>query len=250
MLGVMPRSNVLVRGAFVLMCALAVLACSSAAPPTPAPATARPAPTPAKSVDLSAQYAKAMIAAFAADPLVLHVVQTVKATAASDSESKKTDATMTLDLSDRDLNMHLESTVAKKTTTVDLVVVGRGVYARVGKDHWTQGSRSNFEQSISDIVRALQPIRNPAYLGYVGVETIDKRKLVHLTAVQTVPYISADGQRGTYDSFDIWIEDDGTPVLAKGKISMIGAYGIEISGTSELSFSKFGGPIEIVAPKT
>jgi len=34
-------------------------------------------------VDLSAKYANAMIAAFAAEPLILHVVQTVKATAAS-----------------------------------------------------------------------------------------------------------------------------------------------------------------------
>ena len=30
---------------------------------------------------------------------------------------------------------------------------------------------------------------------------------------------------------------------------MVGAYGMEIKGTSELRFSKFGGPIEIVAPK-
>lgn len=249
MLGSMPRSNVLVRGAFVLTCALAVLACSGAAPPTPAPATARPTPTPAPSVDLSAKYAKAMIAAFAADPLVLHVVQTVNATAAYEAESKKIDATMTLDLSDRDLNMHLETTAAKKTTKMDLVVLGRSVYARIGSDRWTQGTRSNFEQSIADIAKALQPIKNPTYLGYVGVETIDKRQLVHLTAVKPFPYVSADGQRGTYDSFDIWIEEDGTPVRAKGKISVVGAYGIEIKGTSELTFSKFGGPIEIVAPK-
>ena len=249
MLAPMPRSNVLVRGAFVLTCALAVLACTGAAPPTPVPATARPAPTPAPSVDLSAKYAKAMMAAFEADPLVLHVVQTVKATAAYEAESEKVDSTMTLDLSDRDLNMHLETTAAKKTTKADLIVVGTAVYARVGKDHWSQGARSNFEQSIADIAEALQPVRKSTYLGYVGVEPIDKRQLVHLTAVKAFPYIAADGQRGTYDSFDIWVEEDGTPVLARGKISMVGAYGMEIKGTSELRFSKFGGPIEIVGAK-
>jgi hypothetical protein len=201
-------------------------------------------------VDLSAKYANAMIAAFAVEPLILHVEQTVKATAALDAQSKKIDATMTLDLSDRDLSMHLETTAEKKTTKLDIVVVGTAAYARVGSAHWTQGSRSNFEQSIADIATALQPIKNPASLRYVGVETIDKRKLVHLTAAKTFPYISADGQRGTYDSFDIWVEEDGTPVLARGKISMVGAYGMEIKGTSELRFSKFGGPIEIVAPKT
>jgi hypothetical protein len=250
MLAPMPRSNVFVRVAFVSAFALAVLGCSGAAPPTPAPATPTPAPTPAPSVDLSAKYANAMIAAFAADPLVLHVEQSVKATASYDAESKKIDATMTLDLSDRDLKMHLETTAAKKTTKMDMIVVGTSVYARVGGAHWQLGTRSNYEQSLSDITRALQPVRNPAILGYVGVETVDKQKLVHLTAAKAFPYISADGQRGTYDSFDIWVKDDGTPVLAKGKISMVGAYGVEIKGTSELHFSKFGGSIEIVAPKT
>lgn len=250
MLARMSRSNVLVRGTLALACALAVVACSGSAPPTPAPATAPPAPTPAPSVDLSAKYANAMIAAFAAEPLILHVVQTVKTTAALDAQSKKIDSTLTMDLSDRDVSMHLETTSEKKTTKLDMVVVGMAVYARIGSDHWTQGSRSNFEQSLADIPRALQPIKNPASLSYVGVETIDKRKLVHLTAAKTFPYISADGQRGTYDAFDIWVEEDGTPVLARGKISMVGAYGTEIKGTSELRFSKFGGPIEIVAPKT
>ena len=249
MLARMSRSNVLVRGALALACALAVVACSGSAPPTPAPATPGPTPTPAPSVDLSAKYANAMIAAFAAEPLILHVVQTVKATAALDAQSTKVDSTMTLDLSDRDLSMHLETTAEKKTTKLDMVVVGRAVYARVGKDHWTQGVRSNFEQSISDIARALQPIRNPALLAYVGVETIDKQKLVHLKATKTFQYISPDGQNGSYDSFDIWVEEDGTPVLARGKISLVGAYGMEIKGTSELRFSKFGGPIEIVEPK-
>ena len=97
MLGQMSRSNVLVRGALVLSCAFAAVACSGAALVTPAPATAQPTPTPAPSVDLSAKYANAMIAAFAAEPLVLHVVQTVKATAALDAQSQKIDATMTLD---------------------------------------------------------------------------------------------------------------------------------------------------------
>jgi hypothetical protein len=174
----------------------------------------------------------------------------VKATAAYDAESKKIDSTMSLDLSDHDLNMHLETTAEKKTTKVDMVVVGTSVYARVGGGHWTQGTRSNYEQSIADIARALQPIKNPALLAYVGVETVDKQKLVHLKAAKTFQYISPDGQNGSYDSFDIWVKEDGTPVLAKGKISVVGAYGIEIKGTSELRFSKFGGPLEIVAPKT
>ena len=58
------------------------------------------------------------------------------------------------------------------------------------------------------------------------------------------------GQTGTYDTFDIWVEEDGTPVLANGQVSAIGPYGVEIKGTNEFRFSKFGGPIAIAAPKT
>ena len=57
------------------------------------------------------------------------------------------------------------------------------------------------------------------------------------------------GQTGTFDTFDIWIEEDGTPVLASGKVSAIGPYGVDIKGTSEFRFSKFGGPLAIAAPK-
>ena len=249
MLAAMPRSSVLGHGALVVTLAVTVLACTGAAPPTPAPATARPTPTPAPSVDLGALYANAMIAAFASDPLVLHVVQTAKMTATGDTDSVKMSASMTLDLSDRDMDVHMETKAAGKTTEMDLVVVGTSVYARAGSDGWAKAPRSSYEQSISDIIRALQPIRNPAHLGYVGVETIDKQELRHLTAVKKFPYVMGNGQTGTYETFDIWVEADGTPVLATGKISAIGAYGIEITGTSELRFSKFGGPIKIAAPK-
>jgi hypothetical protein len=201
-------------------------------------------------VDLGAKYAKAMMAAFATDPLVLHVVQTANMTATGDKESVKIADSVTMDLSDRDMDIHMVTKAAGKTTKEDLVVVGTNVYARAGSDRWIQQPRSGWEQTISDVIRSLNPIRDPSHLGYVGVETIDKQKLQHLKAVRKFPYILGDGQTGTWESFDIWVQEDGTPVLAKGRISAIGAYGIEIKGTSEMRFSKFGGTIEIAAPKT
>jgi hypothetical protein len=249
MLARMRRSDSLRHCAFVATFALALVACTGAAPPTPTPvATVRPSPTPAKSPDLGVKYATAMIAAFERDPLVLHVVQTSKMTAADGRDSVKVTASVDLDVSDRDLKAHMVTKTGGKTVKLDLIVVGTTVYARAGSGRWAEGSRSSYEHSISDIFRGLQPIRNPAHLGYVGIETIDKHKLHHLKAVKKFPYV-LNGQSGTYTSFDIWVEEDGTPVLAKGKVSTIGAYGIEIKGTSELRFSKFGGKIKITAPK-
>jgi hypothetical protein len=200
-------------------------------------------------VDPEAKYAVAMIAMFASDPLVLHAVETVKVTASSDTDSVKMTASSTMDLSGDDMKMHSVAKLAGKTTKLDVVVVGRSVYSRVGSAPWSKEPRSGWQQTLDDLVRDLNPARNPSQLRYVGVETIDKQKLRHLTAVQKFPYVMADGQRGTYEKFDVWVKEDGTPVLAKGKISVIGAYGIEVKGTSELRFSKFGGTIKITAPK-
>lgn len=251
MLGRMPRPQAFVRGALVVITALALVACSGPAGPTPPPnPILRPGPTPARSIDPEAKYADAMIAKFASDPLVLHAVETVKMTAASDTDSVKMTASSTLDLSGEDMKMHSAAKVAGKTTKLDLVVVGRSVYARVGSAPWRKEPRSSWQQTLDDMVRDLNPARKSSQLRYVGVETIDKQKLHHLTAVQKFPYVMADGQRGTYEKFDVWVKEDGTPVLAKGKISLIGAYGIEVKGTTELRFSKFGGTIKITAPKT
>ena len=156
-------------------------------------------------------------------------------------------ATFTVDVSDGDMNLHMTDKTNGKTSKVDLIAVGTSVYARERQCKWRKQPRSDCEP---DTVGRRQgpPVRSgirrtsPTSASRPSTSS----KLVHLTAPKTFPYISADGQRGTYDSFDIWVEEDGTPVLAKGKISMVGAYGMEIKGTSELRFSKFGGPIEIV----
>jgi len=244
------RSPSVRHGAIAVTLSLVVLACSGGAPSPAVVATPPPTPTPAPSVDVGAVYAKSVVAAFASDPLVMHVEQTAKLTVKDGKKSVKENVSTTLDLSDRDLSAQFETTTGGKTTTdLDIVVVGKSVYAREGKERWVSGPRSSAEQNIADVIRAIPAIRDPSHLRYVGVETIDKRKLQRLTATRKLSYVMSIGQMGTFDTFDIWIEEDGTPVLAKGTVSAIGPYGVEITGTNELRFTKFGGPIKIVAPK-
>ena len=71
---------------------------------------------------------------------------------------------MTLDLSDRDLSAHFETKEKGKTTNLDLIVVGKTVYARDGGKKWASGPRSSAEQNIADVIRALPSIREPAHL--------------------------------------------------------------------------------------
>lgn len=248
MLARMPPSNALVRGAFVVTVALALVACGAAAPPTPAPAYVWPTSTPMRSAAVGAEYAEALVAAFSGDRLAMHLDETVKLKGLYELDGANVTTTVALDISGRDIKAHMVTKLAGKTTKVDLVVVGKTVYARVPGDPWRKVRRSDYEQDISDAVRSLQLVRNPAYLSYVGVETIDKHKLHHLMANRKFPYLNGTVS-GTYDKFDVWVKEDGTPVLVKGRISAVGAYGYEVSGTTEMRFSGFGGPIKIVAPK-
>jgi hypothetical protein len=249
----MPRLKTLVHGALVLSIAFTVVACAgrSLLPP---PDVRYPAPAPVRSVGPGDHYVDALVAKLATDPLVLHSDQTTTGTASYDSQTENLSAelnsTVTMDLSDRDYNMHMVSkTPAGKTVKSDLVVVGKYVYARLDKGKWIKSSRVEYERSRTDVALAYRLVRSPAYLRYVGLETVDKRKLHHITAIRDLPYISMTGMSGTYTLLDFWVEEDGTPVLIKGTFTTVVDYGIEITGTSEVRFSKFGGPIKIVAPK-
>ena len=109
---------------------------------------------------------------------------------------------MTLDLSDRDLSARFETKEKGKTTNLDLVVVGKTVYARDGgKKMGQQGRGRAPEQNIADVIRALPSIREPAHLAYVGLQTVGDVKLHHLTAVRKFSYQMSIGQTASYDTF-------------------------------------------------
>ena len=247
MLPTMRRSFPVRHGIVVVTLSLAVLACSGAAP-TPAPATAAPAPTPAPSIDLGPQYIRGAVAAFATDPLVLHGVVSENLVITAGKDSAKLDKSMTVDLSGRDMNAHLTSKSKGKTTTVDLVMVDLSAYVRVGKDKFKTSTRAAYTEAYMDIVQSLRLVRHPSYLSYVGAETIDAVQLQHLVAIRDVPYFTDTGDAATVKKLDLWVDQNGTPVLAKLKYSMVGPHGSEVEGTKEVRFSKFDGPITIAAP--
>ncbi len=110
------------------------------------------------------------------------------------------------------------------------------------------GPAQRYEKSVSDLIKAFRLVDDPTAFHYVGLETIDKRSLYHLAASRPIPYIASNGANGNYTTFDVWIAEDGTPVLVKaGYSARLGA--TTIKGTTEYDFAKFGGPIKIVAPK-
>ena len=105
------------------------------------------------------------------------------------------------------------------------------------------------EAEVAGLVQNMRLVTDPLDLRYVGAEEVDGRELHHLTASRAIPYAPGAGGSGNYDVFDIWIEEDGTPVLAKTAFSARDPTGVEVTGTTNFEFSNVGGPIEIVAPE-
>ncbi len=244
------------RAALVAMMATTVLGCDLVKPsPSASLAAAAPssAPSPTNAISsaelVGHHYVLAVVDAFRTDPLALHVYQTGQVTTTQGKTSVKATVTMTLDLSGRNLRSHMTIASGGKTTKADLVVVGKSAYARSGSGKWKKAPRNGYEKSVSDIIKAMRLVDDPTALRYVALETIDRRALYHLTANRPIPYVASNGATGQYDTFDVWIAEDGTPVLVKTRYSAkLGT--ITVKGTTEYSFAKFGGPITIAAPKT
>ena len=212
----------------------------SVAPPSEAPPTEEPPPA-----DAGGPYAEALVAALAADPLVMHLEQVATAsTPAGDVE-----ATLSGDFSGNDLDITMH--IASGTTAVDMgmVVAGETAYVRQGEGEWASVPKTAAEAELAGLVQNMRLVTDPLDLRYVGVEEVDGRDLHHLTASRTIPYAPAAGGSGQYDVFDIWVEEDGTPVLAMTAFSATDPNGVAVNGTTNFEFSNVGGPIEIVAPE-
>ena len=212
----------------------------SEAPPTEAPPTEAPPPA-----DAGGPYAEALVAALAADPLVMHLEQVATAT----TPTGDVEATMSSDFSGDDLDVALELTSAGQTVHMDMVVLGETAYVRQGDADWVSVPKQAAEAQLAGLVQNMRLVTDPLDLRHVGVEEVDGRDLHHLTASRTIPYAPAAGGSGQYDVFDIWVEEDGTPVLAKTAFSATDPNGVAVSGTTNFEFSNVGGPIEIVAPE-
>ena len=215
------------------------------APPSVAPSGAAVTEEPPPA-DAGGPYAEALVAKLAADPLVLHLEQVANAT----TPAGEVEATLSADFSGNDLDLTMQLTTAGGGVDMDMVIVDETAYVRQrGDADWTSVPRDVAEAEIAGLVQNMRLVSDPLDLAYVGPEVVDGRELHHLTASRAIPYAPGAGGTGQYDVFDIWIEEDGTPVLAKTAFSATDPTGVEVSGTTNFEFSNLGEPIEIVAPE-
>jgi hypothetical protein len=211
------------------------------APPSEAAPTVEPPPA-----DAGGPYAEALVAALAADPLHMHLEQVATAT----TPVGQVEAVLSGDFSGDDLDLTMQLTTAGEGVDMDMVVVGDTAYVRQsGDEDWTSVPRDVAEAEVAGLVQNMRIVTDPLDLRYVGPEDVAGRELHHLTASRAIPYAPAAGGSGQYDVFDIWIEEDGTPVIAKTAFSARDPTGVAVTGTTNFEFSNFGEPIEIVAPE-
>jgi hypothetical protein len=206
------------------------------------------AATPAASLS-GEVIAQAVVTAFASDPYVTHLEQVVEATSKVGTATVTVDLTLSGDFSGDDVAVHMAGSSGGDSFELDLVVVGDTSYVRQGGGDWSAAPLSALGSTAGDLIKGARLVDDPANLAYVGPETVDGRELHHLKAVGTIPYAPATGGTGAYDTFDIWVEADGTPVSVTATFAATDPSGNEASGTIEYTFSEFGGPIEVVAPE-
>lgn len=215
--------------------------------PTPEPTVApTETPTPAPSIDGEGggELAEAVVSALQSDPLITQVDQTGSVTAGGSTF----DVVGVYLIDGEDMSLHIEISGAGVSQASDIIVVGDTAYARTGTDPFEEAPRTVVAASLAAALVAVRLVDDPSLLRHVGTETIDGRELQHLTAAGTIPYAPASGGEGRYDVFDMYVEDDGTPVLVRTAYSATDAAGNEATGETDFAYSSFGGPIEIAIP--
>lgn len=215
---------------------LLLVACGSSTPSATAGGSATGGPL-----------AEALVRKMATDPLVVHVEQTATANGVVAGATRSLTGTISGDISGKDVALHLTAAGNGQSVDQEIVVVGDTAYTRRNGGAWSSGPSSATAASIDGLIKAIRLIDDPAKLRDVGVETVDGVQLHHLVGAG-IPYQPASGGTGHYDAFDIWVTDDGTPVKAKTTFSATDASGNATTGTTDLAYSKFGGPLPIVAP--
>ena len=214
-------------------------------PPTEEAPPSSAAPSPV--ADAGGPYAEALVAALAAEDLVTHIEQsaTVTTSVAPDTEIM---AELVGDISGEDLAMLIELTAPGVNQTTELVVVGDTAYTRLAGEEWISVPRAAVADSIAGLLDNLRVVEDPGHLRYVGLEDFDGRPLHHLVAATQIPYTPSTGGTGHFETLDVWVEEDGTPVSIRGDFTAIDGAGNTGEGTSDMRFSRFGEPVEIEAP--
>lgn len=222
---------------------------ASEAPPTeaPPPSEVPPSEAPSPAAGAGGPYAEALVTALGAEDLVTHIEQsaTVTTSVAPDTEIM---AELVGDVSGDDLAMLITLTAPGVSEATELVVVGDTAYTRLEGEDWMSGPREVIADSLAGLLDNLRVVEDPNHLRYVGLEDFEGRQLHHLVAATQIPYTPSTGGTGQFETLDVWVEEDGTPVSIRGDFTAVDGAGNRGQGTSELRFSGFGEPLEIEAP--
>jgi hypothetical protein len=246
----------------VVAMATVLAACASASAPlrttTPAAgASAAPSAGPASTGAIApsastspggGKLAEALVAALHADPFIAHVDESIVASSLTGATRITLTAKAIGDVSGRDMAMHATGTGGGPPTDQQIVSVGDVAWVRAkGASTWDVHPRTDVASSLDGLLHTIRLLDDPSQLVDSGVETLDGASVHHLTAPGFVKYQSPSGLDGSYDTFEIWVTDAGVPVLVKATFSA--AQGVNsISGSTEIRYSKVGGPIEITPP--
>lgn len=214
-------------------------------PATPGATPSRAAPSPV--ADAGGPYAEALVAALGAEELVTHIEQSATVTTSVAPDTEIT-AELTGDVSGDDLAVLIELTAPGVSQASELVVVGDTAYTRLDDEEWISAPRAAVADSIAGLLDNLRVVEDPNHLRYVGLAEFEGRQLHHLVGATKVPYTPSTGGTGQFETLDVWVEEDGTPVSIRGDFTAIDGAGNRGEGTSEMRFSRFGEPVEIQAP--
>jgi hypothetical protein len=244
-----PRHSLMRLGGVLIASAIALSGCNAATPLLGGSKSAEPSRSPTPSIDTAAgiRYAEAFVAALNKDPLITHIEQTSTGTGESGGQTYQVLATLSADFDGPDLAFELDAATVGTKIDVRVRAIGKYVYV-YQSGLWAKVKRSKFKKELVDAVEAVRVITDSHDLRYYGEERVGKVDLQHFKVNRELPYDSGTGFKGHYDTFDIWVTKDGTPVRVEATFTAESKIGT-IKGKSVMDFTKFGGPIKIKVPK-
>jgi hypothetical protein len=201
-----------------------------------------PSPSPGGKV------AEALIKVLHANPFQTHFNEKILASSLTGATRITLTANAEGDVSGQDVAVHTTGTGNGPPTDEQIVTIGNVAWTRAaGATAWDVNPRSAVSSSVDGLLNAIRLIDDPNQIADLGVETVDGQSVHHLTGIGAVAYNSIDGVAGAYDTFDVWTTAAGVPVTMHATFSDA-TNGNQITGSTDITYSKVGGPITITAP--
>jgi Tfp pilus assembly protein PilF len=233
--------------AFLLIAVVAAGCAPAGSSPVQPPPTVTPSASPA-ALDSSPEptidggrIAEAAVAAFAADPFVAHIDLVGEVTSGGTTVALSASG----DFDGPDMRVAMQGTTAGTVVPLELVMIGDDVWMRAGDQQVTTTRAALPAEQARAMEAMFRIVADPGDLRYAGVETVDGQPLHHLAAAPGVIEYSDSNTTGVYDAFDLYVLDDGTPVLVRGAFSGTNDSGATGTGMIEMRFSSVGGPVTI-----